>query len=821
MFERRLKIFLLILFSITAVLVLRAAQLQVLKRSEWSAQAIDVLKRETLIETTRGKLLDAKGKVLAQDVACIDACVDFRALTDPPDDAWVTNLARNRARAQRSDEWRAADNDGRKRILDEEKQRVLDRIKIMWVTLARLGNMPLEQLDEIRQDTVRRVVLAKRSMWFRKYQLASKAHAKKSDEQSDRWWQGWLIDESQDAPQLDDFDIKTAEETEAHPLLKNISSDVQVKLGKNIEDYPGLSLRPGMTRWYPQGEVASHVIGNLSRVRREDLERDPNAKDELKRYQYTDLIGRSGLERLCEPLLRGMRGRVERYLGAEGESADAAADAAAQTLESTPGADVRTTIDIEIQKKTLKMFQNAVVELQGATPDRPVATTRPVAVHGGAVLIDLHNGEVRSLVSSPTFDPNTLDTDYPKLVMDSLNRALMNRATQFALETGSTIKPLVGLGAVTQGVVGLNEGIECTGFLVMHGRKQGVGRCWVATRFEKLLGTAGVAHHPIPQNAPHRGVYGNPDGFLTYADALERSCNVYFETVASRLGLQGLSYWMDQFGLGRPTGIGIEESRGLLPDSYRGPNAESATWFAGIGQGQIAATPLQMANVAATIARNGVWMRPTLLEQSDTDALRKAEAAQAARLARSSTQPSTQPSTGWWTIPDRVELKLAPEALAAAHDGMYRVVNSPAGSGTVLRRERSFEVAGKTGTAQAAALRIPVLDNDGQQKRDANGTRMWEMIQPSTIDQVNPLAPWYIGFDADGKNLKHSWIIGYAPANNPQVAFAVMVEYGGGGGGAAAHIARGMLDAAIEQGYLAPDAPATSIKPIDVQASGR
>src|SRR6185369_7171500 len=108
-------------------------------------------------------------------------------------------------------------------------------------------------------------------------------------------------------------------------------------------------------------------------------------------------------------------------------------------------------------------------------------------------------------------------------------------------EPGSTVKPVVGLAAITQGVtvpgVGVmttEKGIECTGYLVINGHKMPNGRCWVTTKFSKILNGA-VAHHPIPSDAPHRGRYGNPDGSLCYADALERSCNVYFETLADAL----------------------------------------------------------------------------------------------------------------------------------------------------------------------------------------------------------------------------------------------------------------------------------------------
>src|SRR5207237_78097 len=110
------------------------------------------------------------------------------------------------------------------------------------------------------------------------------------------------------------------------------------------------------------------------------------------------------------------------------------------------------------------------------------------------------------------------------------------------------------------------------------------------------------------------GIYGNPDGFLCFSDALERSCNVYFETLADMLGGDGLSYWFDQFGLGRNTGIGIAEARGRIPRDFAGtPSPKSVIWFSGIGQAQVLATPLQMANIAATIAREGVWMRPRLV----------------------------------------------------------------------------------------------------------------------------------------------------------------------------------------------------------------
>src|SRR5207302_6850487 len=179
-----------------------------------------------------------------------------------------------------------------------------------------------------------------------------------------------------------------------------------------------------------------------------------------------------------------------------------------------------------------------------------------------------------------------------------------------------------------------------------------------------------VAHHQIPPEDPHKGVGENPDGFLNFTDALQRSCNVYFETVADRLGLEGLSYWMNHFGLGRPTGIGIAESCGMLPNEYSGDQRDFTTWTAGIGQGHVGVTPIQMANIVATIARRGIWMRPRLLRGD---------------LKTSPYHPA-KGGAEWDHIPDQVDLKLSPEALEAAWQGMIKVVNTKAGTGGEARR---------------------------------------------------------------------------------------------------------------------------------------
>jgi len=445
------------------------------------------------------------------------------------------------------------------------------------------------------------------------------------------------------------------------------------------------------------------------------------------------------------------------------------------------------------------------------------------------------SGAVRVLASWPTFDANRFDADYAALAGDEVDQPLLNRATQWAIEPGSTVKPIVGLGAIADGLCKPHEGIECTGYMMLRGRPLRTRhRCWVASNFAAAYGDEAIKHHRIPSGDPHKGHDGNPDGFLTFSDALERSCNVYFETLAGRMGIGGLSKWMSRFGLGRRTGIGIAESRGWIPDgqSLSRSILPGETWHAGIGQGQVGATALQMANVAATIARDGVWVRPHLVDGS--------------------TVPTTRPASMKPDGPDRVDLGLPPEAITEAKRGMLDVVHSLGGTATYdgLAR-KGIKIAGKTGSATAAPFRTPMrnargermydnkrcpvndkpvdyttyLEHDRQRvgfcsaecaavfqedptpyvaalKERKNQVFRWVEYKPLSPQNRDGYPRWYRGFGPEGLTVSHAWFIGYAPAENPKVAFAVMVEYGGSGGHAAGCVASGIIDACIKHGYL-------------------
>jgi penicillin-binding protein 2 len=778
MFERRLKIYLLILAAGVCGLLCRAAQLQFFQRDYWRHEAADTLRKVRYLDTDRGPILDCKGRELAADRPCVDACVDYRAIIYPADPKWLSSIAANRVKARLGDAWSHTPRKQRDKLRDDEIPRVQDDINAMWGKLAEVSGRSREEIEEDRQAILQRVSMRKKYIWWHAYSRALKKGGGDPDAGESTIEKLLAGGDSDESAQIDKFSVTVAEETQPHVILHAISLDVQNELGRHIDRYPGLILRPGLHRYYPYEDVACHVLGNLGRVNREDLQNDPNKHDPRRAYLPNDDIGRGGLEWLCEPALRGTLGRVTTTYGE---------DASTTTEPPVPGQAVRTTIDIDLQQEIQSFFASAT--LHGFVEGRLQETERNAVLHGAAVLLDVKTNRVLALVSYPTYDLNHFDEMYQKLHDDEINDPLRDRATESQLETGSTMKPLVGLGAITSGTIGVNEGIECTGYLILpwngHPHKYTrMGRCWVASMFEKELGPTGVAHHPVP--FPHRGHDGNPDGFLTYSDALERSCNVYFETVADRMGMDLLTDWMKRFGLGRKTGIGIEEYKGRVPgdagDNF-GMQRRTNCFYGGIGQGYVAATPIQMANVAATIARGGIWMRPQLVMPED----------------KTGKLPPVR--AGAFEGPDVVDLHLNPKAVAACRLGMYNVVNAPAGTGKAARMD-DLVLCAKTGTAQAAKFKVPIKDAKGQYVLDENGKRTYKEFAPSVPGHPNPEVPWYRGAGANNEKIDHSWMIGFAPADDPKIAFAVLVEYGGSGGGAAADVVKTAMEACIAHGYL-------------------
>ncbi len=723
MFERRLRAFLYVLFSVGLVLLARAFQLQVFAHDQWEQQAEGLGHRRHLIETTRGTIKDYRGIDIAIDEPCIDACVEYGAIAKDKD--WIRTYARRRLMHVQPDVYRRADESSRQSMLAAAEQQVSADIDHMWQALASQTGQPLQKILQTKQTIQQRVDIRQRYLQFRKFE---KAQAERNARLTGKvpWYQRLLAFGTDDDVDIDSFEIHTDDTQLAHPIVRDIPADAYTQLAKDIDQYPGLVLKEGSYRYYPRKEVGCQVLGSVGIVRKEDLDSPQNdSRNDLRRYLPIDLIGRSGLERLAEPTLRGTRGYIEYPAGEP--------DEILAEQKAVPGQDVRSTIDIDLEAEVQNFFKTTLI-IDNTDQQRPPIR---VPMHGAAVVIDIPTDQVRAMVSCPDFDPNELSDIYSKLATDYLNAPLMNRATQAQLEPGSTAKPMVGLGAITDGTWTATKGIECTGYLIINGKRQPNGKCWTM-EFRNWKGVTPemLSHHRIPTQFPHHGRYGNPDGFLCFSDALERSCNVYFETVANMMGPERLGYWFSRFGLGHETGVGIAEACGQIP-TVEDRFPPSLTWFSGIGQARVRATPIQMANAVATIARNGIWMKPKLL------------------VGDVKTNPV--PLRHGRTLPDRVNLHLSPDALAACKEGMTLVCNHPAGTGFMCTHLDNLLIAGKTGTAQAHEQYE--LDDKGRPKIGPDGRYL--ALTPATYDHPTD-TPWYRGWGQSGTHFDNAWFVGFA-----------------------------------------------------------
>ena len=798
MFERRLKIFLTIIFVMAGVIALRAVQLQMLESSTWQRKADLAMQQTMQVDTSRGEIYDRKEVRLAYDDPCIDAAVEFGAIAMDPD--WLKTQARKRLKA-RGD----ASTSGlsREKLLADEIERVTADIEKMWVLLADVsgkGEEGAEAIEVTREEIYGRVYFLHRKAWYHHFGK-TKGSAKASP------WIRWLVDaqandpDEQHVKDIDASSISVSEQSQTHVILAEIDNDAQVKLGKKLRDCPGLELRESTHRRYNPdfAEAASHLLGHVSRVNEKEVKDPANITADLQhRYLPRDLIGRDGLEGLAEPLLRGTKGQLVRQAGNKQP---------VETVKAIPGKNVRSSIDIKLQAQILESFKALRAHDRDLEGRRIDVTLKEL--HGAAVVLDVKTNEVLAMASYPTFDANRFEMKYEEWLSDEKNNRLLNRAT-LAHEPGSTVKPVIGAVAVsTEGKGGIryDKGIACTGYMIYLDHKTGkyiriagTNRCWVASMFTGKIPS--VSGHLVPTEAPLQPQYGNLPGTLVLKDALERSCNVYFQTVADDMHLVGVVEALSRFGLGQKTGIGIPESTGRLPKPhplapgalYESESDRRIGWLAGIGQGQVAATPLQMANVAATFARGGIWMRPKLLTGESAGVIYPHSAG------------------------DSRDMNLTPLALREVKEGMLNVVRlRHAGTGQEVHRP-DFEVAGKTGSAQAGKFSIKLRDEaDGHviHESDANGVEgngrpLRHFFEPGTKDHPSGLPWYYEGVGDGGQHLAHAWFIGYAPADHPQIAFCVFVEYGGSGGAVAGAIARDVVEACVQHQYITVDSPKLS-----------
>jgi len=481
------------------------------------------------------------------------------------------------------------------------------------------------------------------------------------------------------------------------PIRTRLTDDEVARFTGQRFRFPGVEVQARLFRQYPLGETASHVLGYIGRINQAEA-KVIEAGDDAANYTGTDHIGKEGVEKSYERQLHGQTGyeEVERSAGGR----------AIRTLSRTaptPGSNLILSLDIELQKVVEEAFGN---------------------YRGALVAIEPATGDVLAYVSRPGFDPNLfvdgIDSQSWTELNTSLDKPLMNRPLSGTYPPGSTFKPYMALAALEYGLRRPEYGISDPGFFMLGGH-----------RF----------------NDDKRGGHGYIDMYRSIA----MSCDTYYYQLGNEMGIDRIHDFMQPFGFGEKTGIDLEhEKTGILPSQQWKRerfkrNRAAQKWVGGdtisisIGNGFNSYTPLQMAHAVATLANDGVIMKPHLVKMLEDGANR----------ARTLT---VQKESG------RIPLKQ--QNIDVIKRAMVGVTADQSGTAWRPFQGVQYTVAGKTGTAQVVGLK--------GQKYNAAATP--ERLRDNAL------------------------FIAFAPADHPRIALALVVENAGFGAAVAAPIARKALD---------------------------
>jgi penicillin-binding protein 2 len=412
-------------------------------------------------------------------------------------------------------------------------------------------------------------------------------------------------------------------------VRENLDWQEVARIEVNAPDLPGVLIDVGQSRHYPHGPDAAPVLGYVAAVSPNEVTGDPLL--ELPGFR----IGKTGVEKIHDTQLRGTGGSLQVEVNAFGRVIRELS-----RQEGQPGAEVTLTVDLELQKMVSRRLGDE---------------------SGAAVVMDVRNGDILALASTPSFDPNAfnkgLSADEWRALSSDPKAPLINKAIGGNFPPGSTFKMMVLLAALERGVITPQTRVFCTGELKFG---DAVFHCW------------------------KKGGHGSVDAFK----GIVQSCDIYFYEVARRAGIDRIAAMAQRFGFGQVLGVDLPgEQPGLVPTRKWKRKVMNAPWhqgetlITGIGQGYLLATPLQMAVMTARLVNGGYAVTPRL------------------------TRPKPAAGAALPHAPAFDGLGLAPAHLALVNGALEAVVNDPHGTAYRARiKQKGFEMGGKTGTVQVRRI---------------------------------------------------------------------------------------------------------------------
>ena len=464
-----------------------------------------------------------------------------------------------------------------------------------------------------------------------------------------------------------------------------------------------------------QDNSSAHVLGYVSQVSAKDLKN----KSYLKEMSVPGMVvGKTGLEKRLDEDIIGEVGFQRYEVNAFGKRI--------KQIKVDPGKagkSFKTTLDLEVQKFTSEILKDKAASV---------------------CVMDIYNGDIISLVSSPSYDPNAfvhgVEQKYWNNLINDGKKPLINKAISGLYPPGSTIKTLVALSALENKIIRPLKTVQCTGKIELFGEKF---HCW------KKKG----------------------HGIMNMRSAIKRSCDVYFYEVARKLGVDRLSETAKKFGLGKKVLQDFSEERsGVVPSTSWKKKYIGKNWYlgetlhSGIGQGYFQSTPIQLCLMTAQIANGGFEIKPRIIFDKTKNNLKE-------YLNFKNKNPG-QPLPQDLLVSnfDLKPLFKNQENIKIIKDAMYSSSNEPGGTSYKSRLEnKKFTFAGKTGSSQIK--------------------RFTEAQREAEVKQEN----------LDYKDRDHALFIAYAPVSDPKYAISVVVEHGGSGSKAAAPIAKKVIKKVLER----------------------
>jgi penicillin-binding protein 2 len=471
------------------------------------------------------------------------------------------------------------------------------------------------------------------------------------------------------------------------PVLvkENLTWDDMARVESHLPELAGMSIDEGEIRSYPLGEATAHIIGYVGRVSKAELTDDPVMS--LPGFR----IGKDGVEKKFDGELRGTPGQVQAEVNVVGREIREL-----DRINPKKGHRLTLTLDADMQMQCQEI----------------ISAERSAS----AVVMDAYTGEVYALCSHPSFDPNLFTRGIPadiwQALLDDETAPLTNKVVAGQYPPGSTFKMVTALAALEAGI-SPDTTVFCPGYYMLGKDKF---HCW--------------------QHSGH--------GTMNVVGALRESCDTFFYDMGKRVGVDAIAKMARRLGFGAALDFDIpHEGSGFIPDRawkmrrFKQPWMQGETLNMAIGQGQVLATPLQLATMTARLVNGGRAVKPILVRTVEEEGSK---------------------------LQDWEDIGLNPEHLKIVRQGMYDVVNNPRGTGYGSRiMQKPYSMGGKSGTAQVRRITAA---------QRAAGVRNEEL-------------PW--------KYRHHALFVAYGPVEDPRYVTAVVVEHGVGGSKAAAPMARDLL----------------------------